>query len=100
MRYAVICGLSSLLVILAPSPYGFAQTESGDGNTNPSLNKDETEEIKGPICFMENFSGTYKTYWDKGYKFPGERFVFVHRGPCKCEGKTPIDCTEPGDDKN
>jgi hypothetical protein len=53
---------------------------------------------KGPACFRNKFSNIYKTFNRGDITFPVQDWVFIHQGPCECEGSSPPDCIEPGDD--
>lgn len=101
MRYSVILSLAGILLFIVSS-LGFAQTDSGGamtGGTPDGAITEEGEKITEPSCFQENFSGEYKTIRPGASKFPAERYIFIHEGPCKCEGKSAPDCAEPVDDK-
>jgi hypothetical protein len=52
----------------------------------------------GPACFRNKFDNRYKTFQRGDFAVPVNEWVFVHRGPCQCEGQSPPDCIEPGDD--
>ena len=101
MRYFVTLSLSGLLLFMVSS-LGLAQTDSVGTKTNEETGEsisEEKKQITVPSCFQENFSGEYKTLKPNAFKFPSERYIFIHEGSCKCEGKLPTDCSEPVDDK-
>jgi hypothetical protein len=48
-------------------------------------------------CYKHKFSGVYKTFRPGDVMFKPD-WVFIHNGPCDCEGKSGDECQEPGDD--
>ena len=52
----------------------------------------------GPACFKHRFSGEYKTFSPGDFAFTVRDWTRVHAGPCQCEGQSPPECIEPGDD--
>ncbi len=47
-------------------------------------------------CFRHRFSGLYKIF-NRGDFGIRVEWVFIHNGPCECEGQTMDQCVEPGD---
>jgi hypothetical protein len=60
---------------------------------------DSEELASGPNCYREKTSAIYKTISPGDIISPSEKWIFIHAGPCECEGKMAgLDCNEPGDD--
>ena len=49
-------------------------------------------------CYRKKFTGHYKTF-SSDPNTVQTRWILIHPGPCQCEGKTPVDCIEPGDNQ-
>jgi hypothetical protein len=57
----------------------------------------EENEANSSACYKQKFSGEYRTFkpFDVMDKL---NWIFIHNGPCECEGKTGDQCQEPGDE--
>lgn len=51
----------------------------------------------GEACYRALTQGVYKTFRPGDVMFKPD-WVFIHNGPCQCEGKTADVCSEPGDE--
>jgi hypothetical protein len=50
-------------------------------------------------CYRSKFNGVYQTVFGFVALFSPD-LIFIHQGECQCEGKTGIECQEPGDVEN
>ncbi len=57
----------------------------------------DDETVEGTGCYRHKFDGIYKTFYP-GDPFFAPDWKFIHSGPCECEGKTVVECQEPGDE--
>jgi hypothetical protein len=82
--------------------------ENGTKNENPGPTSSQEKRTMatadddifsdGPACFRNRFNGTYKSFNRGDIVIPSNEWIFIHKGRCRCEGQSPPDCNEPGDD--
>ena len=60
---------------------------------------DSEELSSGPCCYRDKNTAVYKTLSPGDITDANDKWIFIHAGPCSCEGEMAgLDCTEPGDD--
>jgi hypothetical protein len=78
-------------------PGGGGASGGDSGSLSPTVVQPEPL-ADGLSCFREKTVGVYKTFKKGALKPAEETWIFIHDGPCQCEGKTGDVCQEPGDD--